>query len=71
MLNTLAPRDGGGSDGSVSRHEQMTVAMVLAGATPHAAPLGPKTARAGEVEGHVTDEAQRSQKEPPRGAAEE
>ena len=43
------------------RHERMTVAMALAEATHHAAPRGPKTARAGEG---VEHEQLRAQKPP-------
>ena len=49
------------------RHERMTVAMALAEATHHAAPRGPKTARAGEVE-HAAHYGPRAQETPPPGA---
>ena len=49
------------------RHERMTVAMALAEATHHAAPRGPKTARAQEEVERETYNVPRHQKTPPPG----
>ena len=49
------------------RHERMTVAMALAEVTHHAAPRGPKTARAEEEAEYETHYALRGQKTPPPG----
>ena len=49
------------------RHERMTVAMALAEATHHAAPRGPKTARAQEEVERETYSVPRHQKTPPPG----
>ena len=46
------------------RHERMTVAMALAEATHHAAPRGPKTARAGEGVEHEQHVGLRALKPP-------
>ena len=46
------------------RHERMTVAMALAEATHHAAPRGPKTARAGEGVEHEQHDGLRALKPP-------
>ena len=53
--------------GGWHRHERMTVAMALAEATPHAAPRGPKTARAQEEVERETYNAPRHQNPPPPG----
>ena len=51
------------------RHERMTVAMALAEATHHAAPRGPKTARAGVRPGVLEDPGPRRETEHEQHAA--